>query len=183
MFLALLSSASRLRVFPSLDRSAMEGGGGWAWPQHGVCSDVSDPCPDHQMEVGGLYLAYLYKHHPHLYTPAFTPHPDTYMDEMFIVCDLNITTPTGAAEAMEEEGVQLTCEDDKPDYSDYEEICIRYTPQPGKTSHRAKEKPNQPGQTGKVERGGEGEGSGGVQTSLPLCLPLLLSAAFCTTLP
>ncbi|XP_076468912.1 uncharacterized protein LOC143299526 [Babylonia areolata] len=91
--------------------------------------DSSDPCPEHQMEVGKMYMSYLNKRGNSLFTPAFPHHPDTYKDEIFVLCDLNISRPAGGPVDKGEDEVK--CEDERPQY-DYEESCIRYTPKPPK---------------------------------------------------
>lgn len=143
--------------------------------------DASDPCPEHQMEVGHQYMAYLYKHDHHLFSPAFPHHPDTYKDEMFVVCDLNITKPIGAVEAMREQGLEITCEDERSDYGgDYEEErCLSYTPEPGEARQREKKpRPNQPSKTEeKVEREGEPGSSANQPASVHLWFSLVLCAA------
>ena len=64
-----------------------------------VAGAPSDACFKTEFEKGEQYLTYLRVHDDdhsgRFLTPAYPHNPSTYKDELYIMCDINITYPVG----------------------------------------------------------------------------------------
>ena len=64
-----------------------------------VAGAPSDACFKTEFEKGEQYLTYLRVHDDdhsgRFLTPAYPHNPSTYKDELYIMCDINITYPLG----------------------------------------------------------------------------------------